>query len=111
DPRSAAIELRRTVRHCVRSWAACHPGLALRLSGGLDSSIVLSCFGGSADSTRELPLCITFYGTNAGADPRRWARLAAQHIGCDIIEVPVNATDISLEAVQSAGPTPAPAML
>lgn len=111
DARIAATALRQTVRHCVRSWAACHKSLVLRLSGGLDSSIVLGCLRGAGSATRPAVTCVTYYGTTAGADPRPWARMAAVRVGVEHVEVPVNAALTPLDALLDAAPTPAPAGL
>jgi asparagine synthase (glutamine-hydrolysing) len=43
DLERAASMLRDTVQGCVQAWASCYGGILLRLSGGLDSSIVASC--------------------------------------------------------------------
>jgi asparagine synthase (glutamine-hydrolysing) len=39
----AASELRATVQETIDAWAACYEHIGLRLSGGLDSSIVAGC--------------------------------------------------------------------
>jgi asparagine synthase (glutamine-hydrolysing) len=108
DKTLAAPLLRRTVRHCARSWAACYESLLVRLSGGLDSSVVVGCLGGQRSAKVT---CLTYYGSNPGADPRRWARLAARHAGTDLVEVAVDARHVGLEPLLNAAPTPVPARL
>jgi len=108
DKELAAMLLRRTVKHCVHSWATCYESLLVRLSGGLDSSVVVGCLGGQRSAKVT---CLTYYGSNPGADPRRWARLAARHAGEDHIEVALNAWQVSLDAMLNAAPTPVPVSL
>lgn len=43
QPDEAARELRSTVQNTLNAWASCYDNIALRLSGGLDSSIVAGC--------------------------------------------------------------------
>src|SRR5262249_131004 len=43
DAAEARDALRRTTQHCISAWAAVYRRVVLRLSGGLDSSIVLGC--------------------------------------------------------------------
>jgi asparagine synthase (glutamine-hydrolysing) len=43
DPSRAAQELRSTVQGTINAWASCYQRIALKLSGGLDSSIVAGC--------------------------------------------------------------------
>ncbi|HVY79751.1 MAG TPA: hypothetical protein VG994_02120, partial [Steroidobacteraceae bacterium] len=43
DPSAAAAMVREAVRSCVHAWASLHRAVIHNLSGGLDSSIVLSC--------------------------------------------------------------------
>lgn len=108
DKELAAVLLRRTVKHCVRSWAACYDSLLVRLSGGLDSSVVVGCLDGQRSAKVT---CFTYYGSNPGADPRRWARLAARHAGADHVEVAMNAPQVSLDAILNPAPTPVPVSL
>jgi asparagine synthase (glutamine-hydrolysing) len=80
----AVQELRQTVRTCVWSWASCFDGILLRLSGGLDSSIVLSCLAESPAGPRVI--CQNEYAAGTRADEREFARLAAQRARCELIE-------------------------
>jgi asparagine synthase (glutamine-hydrolysing) len=79
NERFAATALRATMRSVTRTLASCHEGLLLRLSGGLDSSIVASCL-------RQVPgnpaiTAFTYYVPQGNSDERRWSRRAAEHIG------------------------------
>lgn len=82
---SAALELRRCVRDCVQAWASCYDGIVHLLSGGLDSSIVLSCLQDMPSRPRLT--CLNWYYLDAAnSDERQFARLAAQHADCRLIE-------------------------
>jgi asparagine synthase (glutamine-hydrolysing) len=85
DSASARVALRSMVRHCVYTWANAFDHLLVRLSGGLDSSIVLACLANTA--TRPRVTCYTHYDPRGNSDERRWARIAAaptkfEHIEC-----------------------------
>lgn len=85
DPLEAAAALRQTARACIFSWAARGNRFLHTLSGGIDSSIVLSCL--SVAPSRPTVTCIHHYSTGAGDDERPFARLAAQQTGCELVEV------------------------
>jgi len=76
DPQRASTLLNQTVRHCVRSWANLHDHLIHRLSGGLDSSIVLGVLTRPAPGHPAIT-CVTYHGDDASGDERRWASIAA----------------------------------
>jgi asparagine synthase (glutamine-hydrolysing) len=82
----AAAEVRSTMQHCVTAWAAAFGRIAISLSGGLDSAVVLGCLRNArrADSLT----CINRYGTEAVEDERRFARAAALAAGVSISEFP-----------------------
>lgn len=85
DSESARVALRAMVRHCVCTWASTFDHILVRLSGGLDSSIVLACLANAA--ARPQVTCYTHYDPRGNSDERRWARIAAastqfEHIEC-----------------------------
>jgi len=80
----ATRALRTITRSCIHAWASCHPGILHRLSGGLDSSIVLGCLRDAPSRPRIT--CLTYYTENSGADERHYARLAANHAGKPLLE-------------------------
>ena len=45
DKHSVIRAVRATTRSCVRSWASLHSSILIRISGGLDSSVVATCIG------------------------------------------------------------------
>src|SRR5262249_48753876 len=84
DPDEAVRAIHRTTRACVRAWASCHRSVVLELSGGLDSSIVIGCL-------RDAPVkpaitALLRYSHEADSDERPFARLAAQHCNCRLVE-------------------------
>lgn len=88
DPIEAAMEVRRTVEHVVRSWARIDKTILLELSGGLDSSIVAACL---KDAPAHVACC-TVMTPVPGADERLYARLMA-----DDLKVPLNAVEMRFE--------------
>ena len=82
DPADAAAELRRTAVPVVASQAA-GGKIVLRLSGGLDSSIIAACLArGGLDCS-----CINFATAARDGDEREHARAVADAFGFDLIEV------------------------
>lgn len=80
----AAEALRNTTINCVSAWASCYDTIILELSGGLDSSIVLSCL--SQVPNRPETVCLNFWTGEPEADERTYARAAAKAAGCDLVE-------------------------
>ena len=106
DPSVAATALRSTLLSCTSTLASCHESALLRLSGGLDSSIVLACL--QSAPRRPRVLAYTHFTSNSPLDPRRWARMAAAHAGCEHIELESTAADIQLSAILDMAPTAEP---
>ncbi len=106
DPSAAAAELRNTLRSCTSTLAACHESVLLRLSGGLDSSIVLACLQRAPG--RPHLLSYTQYIPNSPLDPRRWARMAAAHAGCEHVELESTAASVRLGAILEMAPAVEP---
>lgn len=84
DPREAARILCNVTRACVHARASEFPSILMSISGGLDSSITLSCLADSPSQPRIL--CLTQYAQNTDSDERRYARIAAQGARCELIE-------------------------
>lgn len=80
----AAAAVRTAVRGSVRALASSHRTVVHKLSGGLDSSIVVCCLG----TTRAHPevVCINDYSSGPDSDERKFARLAAQCGGFELVE-------------------------
>ena len=97
DTQRATTELRNTVRSCVHAWAARYHGLIHNLSGGLDSSIVLSCLMDAP--TRPSITCLNYYGKGPGEDERVHAQRVARHLGAELIEYLLDPADVRIEKI------------
>ena len=95
----AAKLVRETVRACVHSWASCYPSIVLRLSGGLDSSIVLMCLRDAPTAPRVV--CLNSFSAGGDEDERRYARSAAARAGVEIVERP-RSPEVPLENMLNA---------
>lgn len=100
----AADLLKQATQGCVRAWASRYQGVLLRLSGGLDSSIVLSCL---CEQPRSHFSAVHYFGESAAADEREYARAAAEMMQCHLIERPL-ITDIKIDSVLSAARSSTP---
>jgi len=109
NPEEAAEALRQTVQWTIDCWSAIHNNALLRLSGGLDSSIVAGCAARSPGKPRIVHY--TFYNPQFGLDERAWARIAVQHNGGKQIECPLNPTEIRLNAALHGIPSVEPETL
>jgi asparagine synthase (glutamine-hydrolysing) len=105
EPAGAAERLRDTVRACAQAWAACYDPILLRLSGGLDSAILLSCLSGNGTQARIT--CLNYHSPGSDSDERSYARLAAGQAGRPLIERSRD-PDFRLEGVLDVAPTPVP---
>jgi asparagine synthase (glutamine-hydrolysing) len=101
----AEVQLREIVRACTRAWAAHYETILLRLSGGVDSSILLSCLAPGA--TPADVLCVNYHSAGSNSDEREYARLAAGRVGRDLIERERN-RDFRIEQVSRAARMPVP---
>lgn len=106
EPESAAATLRNTLRSCTATLAACHERALLRISGGLDSSIILACLHAAERAPRLL--AYTQYAAEGPLDPRRWARMAVAPTGCEHVEMETNAAGVRLRAILEMTPTAEP---
>lgn len=93
----AVSQLRETTRGCIHAWASCYSGLIHNLSGGLDSSIVLSCL---KDAPARTPFtCLNYYGTGPSEDERPYAQRMARHVGAELVESRLDPSDVRLERI------------
>lgn len=72
----AALSLRQSVRTCVRAWASSYERILVRLSGGVDSSIVVSCL--AADSAIPHVTCVNYHWAGSESDERTYAGRMAE---------------------------------
>lgn len=101
----AALRLRETTDYVVGSWANCFQDVAVSLSGGLDSSIVLDCLARSG--TRAAICAFHYLLTSQDAEERTYAELAARSAGCRLDIVPTS-PDSELAVLQAYPPTVRP---
>lgn len=110
DERLAATALRATIRSVTHTLASRHKGILLRLSGGLDSSIVASCLRQAP--TGPTVTAFTYYVSHGNSDERRWARLAAEHVGfAEHIEHGVETKHFRVDGILGMRPLAAPVPL
>src|SRR6185312_10289862 len=86
DPVQAASALRTCLKSCTHTWTRNHSAILHSLSGGLDSSIVLSSLADSPYKPKVT--CATYYMPGGNSDERPYVRLAAAQYRCDYIERP-----------------------
>ncbi len=105
EPRVAATQLRFSVMQCVDAWASAYESVLLRLSGGVDSAILLGslCAGGA---TTRLA-CLNYHSPGSNSDERAFARLAAAKAGLELIERERD-TGFRLDDVLAVSRTPTP---
>ena len=83
DIAQATQLLGHAVRSCTRAWASCYDSLLLRLSGGIDSSILLSCL--APECTRADVICVNYHSPGADSDERDYALMTAGRVGRDLL--------------------------
>ena len=102
----ALAALRATTMGCIHAWASCYDGILHNLSGGLDSSIVLSCLA-TAPSRPGL-VCLNYFGTGPNEDERRYARAMAERVGVRLVEHQFDTKDVRLDKLASLRRSPRP---
>jgi asparagine synthase (glutamine-hydrolysing) len=95
DVTSAKKALRACVRASIHTLAAGHSDILVRLSGGLDSSIIAGCLKSVA--TTSTMTAYTYLDPGARSSERRWAHLSAQHAEIPHIECIYDSSCTSLE--------------
>lgn len=104
-PEDTAGVLRRAVQDCVDAWSSCYRRVGLKLSGGLDSSIVAGCLASArskstmsfmtlavgGDEAIHLPeldnrTAATMRALAASGDERHLARLVAKRWDTPLVE-------------------------
>lgn len=105
DADFAARMLRETTVNCVQSWASCYRSIVLRLSGGVDSAILLGSLCPGVAPQRVV--CLNYYSAGSDSDERQYARLAAQQAGTTLVERGHDA-EFCLEEVLNVARTPVP---
>jgi asparagine synthase (glutamine-hydrolysing) len=83
----AVHDIRRTTEHCVHALASSHDNILVCLSGGLDSSIILSAV--TRAPHRPSVAALNYFSHGCG-DERGFARQMAHAADCPLIEKPRN---------------------
>lgn len=103
---AAAGELRRTLTHCAASWSDQAPIIVHRLSGGLDSSVVLAALlDGNAT---EIVAVNEFSAEAPEGDERAIARKAALKFGVRLVEIEMSPTRVDWGRLSSVDLTARP---
>jgi asparagine synthase (glutamine-hydrolysing) len=106
EPVVAVAAVRETVKQCVHAWASLHRSVVHNLSGGLDSSIVLSCLKTATNHVRVV--CLHYYAPASQEDEREYARLVSRHMDAELVECPLDPTATRLERMLRIRPSPKP---
>lgn len=106
EPDAAARAMRATIRSATHTLAGCHDNLLLRLSGGLDSSIINGCLKDAP--TQPKVTCYTHFNPRGRSDERPWARLAIGHSGFEHLEQPIVPEHIPLQSSLQMPPSVEP---
>jgi asparagine synthase (glutamine-hydrolysing) len=96
---------RETVRACTHAWVSLFDNVLHQLSGGVDSSIVLSCLATARN--RPTVSCLTYFGTDTIGDERPYARVAAEAVSRELFEVEVQ-PQRSFGLFRKVAPSPRP---
>jgi asparagine synthase (glutamine-hydrolysing) len=79
----ASQALRRATEYCISAHSMRHATILMKLSGGLDSSIVL---GSLARAPHRPSIAAVNYSSRGSGDERRYARTMACRVDCQLIE-------------------------
>lgn len=105
DQADASQRLHEATARCVQSWASCYPTILLRLSGGVDSSILLGSL--RTGVAPERITCLNYHSPGSDSDERAFARLAAKRANTALVEKSLD-EGFRLEDLLNAVRTPGP---
>ena len=105
DARTARRELHDTLCRCMYAWTTHARTSLMRLSGGLDSSIVFGCL---ASISRESIIPYTYFNPDGQGNERRWAQAAAALHGMRTLAVAFTPQAIALADIERLQPTVEP---
>jgi asparagine synthase (glutamine-hydrolysing) len=103
---TAARAMRAAVRSATHTLAAGHDSVLMRLSGGLDSSVISGCLKESHAGLKVTSY--TYFVERGRSDERRWARLAAAYAGSEHLELATDPSSTNLEVLSQVRPTATP---
>lgn len=78
--------LRESAQSCVTAWGNTSERILHSLSGGFDSSLVLSLLAATPQPPNVL--CVNRFASGPGEDERGYARTAARWVQADLLELP-----------------------
>jgi asparagine synthase (glutamine-hydrolysing) len=84
EPRIAAPRLRQLIVDCAQAWSSHQGSILLRLSGGVDSAILLGSLVAEPSTTKIT--CLNYHSPGSDSDERGYARLAATRAGVELVE-------------------------
>jgi asparagine synthase (glutamine-hydrolysing) len=99
DADADAIGLRQLIIDCVAATASRHPNVLLKLSGGLDSSIVAAALAAAGRPFASL----TLFTDDGAGDERDYARIVAAHLGVRLIESRRDPLQLDFDQSPSSG--------
>ena len=105
EPELAAPQLRQMVMECVRDLASCHSSILLRLSGGVDSAILLGSLVSEPMATKIT--CLNYHSVGSDSDERSFARLSATRAAVELVERERN-SNFRLDDLMTAARMPTP---
>ncbi|MGB3931886.1 MAG: asparagine synthase-related protein, partial [Sphingobium sp.] len=83
----------RVIHNCIVSLAASSPRIVATVSGGLDSSIVVSCLS----RCRAQVAAVTLATDDPSGDERAYARATCNHLGIELTEARYQLCDVDLD--------------
>jgi len=102
---NAALALKGAVLSTAESWTRLNAGtgapLVHRLSGGLDSSLVLAALNQVAGADAEIVCVHEYPEATPEGDERALARVAARHVGRELVEHESRPVDFDYERILS----------
>jgi len=105
EPDIASAQLRQVVLDCVHAWSSCYEAILLRLSGGVDSAILLGSLTQAHAASRIT--CLNYHSPGSDGDERGYARLAAAGAGVRLVERERDA-GFRLDGILTGSRTPTP---
>ncbi len=102
DYQTAVRQVKSTTQNCIRAWSSTFDHILHKLSGGLDSAIVLACLRQARNPERIT--CLNMFGENPREDERAYARLAANMTHTRLIEDTLDSASHAFDGRQFAVP-------
>ena len=107
DFETAKAKMRESVLQCVAAWSAGKQRIAVKLSGGLDSTLVLQCLAMQAPEAEIV--CVNLFSRAAPeGDERLFAAAAAEHAGKALVAIETLPEHVDYARVLDAPLFPAP---